>query len=422
MVWMTGFLCGAQTATVGAADGLTRVQGKHIELVTDLPKSPVIQTYVDTFDAAVPQWEKFLDLPSGSLQTWSVEAFLMEDVSTFRSLDLIDPRVPETKTGYALANQLWIVTQPSEYYTRHLLLHEGVHALVLDQFGDIGPTWFAEGMAELLATHQGKNQNVKTIAVPASREESVYWGRFKKMDQNRDEQKIPTVETVMRYRPNQYGDVRVYGWSWVLTSLAANYPRYRQTLLQAFPHGRDTDTQFNSWFYRRMSDQWPVFQARWRNLATDFHYGFDWQREQIQISTKDPMWDGSTIKIPVVAQLGWQSAGVRIPAGAQVKITADGSAILDTQPRNWLTYPDGITYQYNNQKPLGQLIGRLLPNLSPEKEHLEPMKTFTIGSGVAITVEQPSWLLLRVNDRLADQADNKGGYQVQISRSNRSRP
>ena len=59
----------------------------------------------------------------------------MRNEATFRSHGLIPIQVPDFNFGYALNQQIWIKAQPSEYYTRHLVLHEGVHAYMFDAFG-----------------------------------------------------------------------------------------------------------------------------------------------------------------------------------------------------------------------------------------------------------------------------------------------
>ena len=72
---------------------------------------------------------------------------------------------------YAQGQQIWVRAQPSEYYTRHLMLHEGVHCLAFAAFGGAGPTWYQEGTAELLATHGGVGTELTVNRIPANRDQ-----------------------------------------------------------------------------------------------------------------------------------------------------------------------------------------------------------------------------------------------------------
>ena len=126
------------------------VTGKHITLVSDSEDQQELKQLVASFDAAVPQWAERLNRSQPLIADFHIKAYLMEQADRFRrSGDL--PSTLNFKFGFARNQTVWLFKQPSEYYTRHLLLHEGVHAFCLDQFNGIGPQWFGEGVAEWLA-------------------------------------------------------------------------------------------------------------------------------------------------------------------------------------------------------------------------------------------------------------------------------
>ena len=403
-------------------DGLTRRTGKYIRLITDLPDTEKLDLWVSTFDAAVPLWSKFWNLPSGALDDWTIDACVMQDINAFERSGLIDPRVPEFPFAYALGDQIWVRVQPSDYYTEHLILHEGVHSLAYKQFGDAGPTWFREGIAELLATHRGSGPELQIRQVPQSRETSAFWGRFKRMKQLRSESQVPQIKTVLQYESNLRGDVDAYGWSWTLASMLDAYPQYHETLLQAAQHGHDTDRQFNQWLTQRLSGDWEVVQARWRVLVQDFDYGFDWNRERIDVAKSDPMWDGRPIKLKIDADRGWQSIGVRLNRGMELNITAEGSIVIDDDPKPWISHPDGVTLEYQQGQPLGKLLARMVPNVAPSDGMLPSLETIGVGKEATIQASQPCWLLLRVNDAPGGLGNNESAYHVKITRSdNRQR-
>ncbi len=178
-------------AAIGsAADQLLRREGRFLRLTTDLESEDEVQRLVDSFDAAVPQWIHFWNLTESDFSSFQVEACVMQDRARFEREGLIPASVPDFPFGYALGQQIWVRAQQSEYYTRHLLLHEGVHSLAFAAFGGAGPVWFQEGTAELLATHQGQAGETLVHQIPKNRDDVPYWGRFKLMSQLRSEEKF----------------------------------------------------------------------------------------------------------------------------------------------------------------------------------------------------------------------------------------
>jgi len=60
--------------------------------------------------------------------------------------------------------QCYLSLQPTNYYTRHLLLHEATHQFVCEAFGrrvDPLPPWLSEGLAELVAHHNWDGETLR---------------------------------------------------------------------------------------------------------------------------------------------------------------------------------------------------------------------------------------------------------------------
>ncbi|QDT01711.1 hypothetical protein K227x_00780 [Rubripirellula lacrimiformis] len=410
-----GWLCGWVIAAANAcAVEPYQLTGQFIELTTDLDDRDEAQTLVTSFDAAVPQWIAFGNLADDVAQGWKVKAFVMQDKSVFMNRGWIPLRVPDFPFGYAIDDSVWVLAQPSQYYTRHLLLHEGAHSFAFHAFDGAGPMWFMEGSAELLATHNGHGERTQTIAIPDHRDDVPYWGRFKKLDQLRSAGTTPPIETVMNYPPTLTGDIESYSYSWAAASMFAAYPEYRPGFLRALRRGRDTSKNFNRQFYTPLAAHWPVVAARWRLLAHDFDFGFDWDQQRVELSTDDPLWNGQPIELSIEANRGWQSAGVRLPAGATVRVRASGEIVLDDDPKPWISQPPGVTIRYHHGKPLGQLIACVLPNQTPRQGDLPPLVIEAVGDEATISVDVHSWLLLKVNDAVGDLDDNQGSLDVVI--------
>ena len=411
----TRFNATADAAESSAGD-LRRLSGKHLNLTSDTGSDALLKDLVDAFDAAVGQWERFWQLPDGALDDWTVDGFLIENADRFRQTGDL-PAGLNFPFGYATDGNVWVMRQSSDYYTRHLLLHEGAHALQIHLFGGTGPSWYAEGMAELLGVHGGTGSDVRVGVVPASREAAAYWGRFKLMDATRRAGKVPTLDSVLGYPSDLKSDVESYGWSWAAVSLLTQYDAYRSITLRAAGGGSDHTAAFTRALRQQLDPVWPIVQARWRVLTATMDYGYDWSREQVDLAISDPLWSGNALDVTVRADAGWQSAGVRIPPGARVSIAATGRCVLDDDPKPWISEPPGVTIHYANERPLGQLLVAVVPNQTTERDRLQPLEVHAVDPQCELQIAEHSWLLFRINDRLDDLRNNRGGYRLRVRRA-----
>lgn len=392
----------------------SRHRGKHLELITDLDDPRRADDLVASFDAAVPQWAAFWQLRPAAVRGWQVVAYVMQDPERFRRAGHIPDRLPDFRFGYALGDRVWVIAQPSDYYTRHLLLHEGVHSLAFSQFGGAGPTWFMEGTAEFLSTHVGAGETIRLGAVPASRQAVPYWGRFKLMSDRREQGQIPSLQTVMRLAPQASGDPEAYGWSWAAAMLLHHYPDTWPAFRAAARHGRDNSATFTRRLYQRLQSRWPLVVARWRIHAHDLDYGFDWERERVDLSMGDPLWDARPLDFTVQADQGWQSPGVRFAAGTKLTIAAEGRCVVAETSKPWVSEPPGVTIRYHRGRPLGQLLVAEVPCHTPDRPTLPPLSVRGYEEARSWQTEEDCWLLFRVNDDVGELADNRDGYDVRV--------
>ncbi len=398
----------------GAA-AIQTVSGRHIVLKSDGGTRQSLQDLVDAFDAAVIQWERFLMMTPGTTADWQIDGFVITDRQLFKDSGEI-PRGLNFPFGFATNGNVFVMRQQSDYYTRHLLLHEGVHALFLERFNDVGPSWFAEGVAELLGVHRGTGSDVEVNVVPQSRNDTPFWGRFKLTSQRRIENRIPTINAVLDYPQDLNSDVESYGWCWVAAMLLTEYPEYRAEYMAAIADGSIRHRTFNEALKRRLQSHWPIVEARWRLLTQTIDYGFDWEHERVSLSTDDPIWDGKTIRVPVRADQGWQSTGVRFRPGTRIKISADGRCTINQTTKPWISEPAGVTIQYAQDRPLGQLMLCVLPNRTDELRHLDPLQVTALESDLEFTINTHCWLMLRINDHLDGRGDNRDGYTVTLQK------
>ena len=106
-------------------EGFQRIKGKYADVITDFPLDAEIRSLPTVFDAAVPRWCEEFDMDLKDVADWHVEAFVMLRRDEFKKAGFIPSKLPEFPYGFQFGNQVWVVEQPSPYYRRHLLLHEG---------------------------------------------------------------------------------------------------------------------------------------------------------------------------------------------------------------------------------------------------------------------------------------------------------
>ncbi|HVW39003.1 MAG TPA: hypothetical protein VHB99_16930, partial [Pirellulales bacterium] len=111
-----------------AAQGIRKLASEQLTLYTDLPLDAEIKSLPEQFDQAYPQWRKYFGLADQQAKPWRVVGRLMKDEAKFRAAGLLPDELPQFQFGYTRGDEIWWREQPSAYYRRHLMLHEGTHS------------------------------------------------------------------------------------------------------------------------------------------------------------------------------------------------------------------------------------------------------------------------------------------------------
>ena len=111
------------------------------------------------------------------LADWRMQGYLMRDRDPFRAVGMFPPEREGLVHGYSIDHEMWLTEQPTAYYRRHLLLHEGTHGFMNTLLGTCGPGWYMEGVAELLGTHRWDGKQLTLGVMPTSREDVPGLGR-----------------------------------------------------------------------------------------------------------------------------------------------------------------------------------------------------------------------------------------------------
>ncbi len=418
-LWLSAWIwvASGSSAVIGE-EPLRTEQGRFLTLSSDVPDAD-LKHYVQVFDQAVLLWQSYWQLSEAQLEQWQLQGYLMTSKQAFVRRGLLPATLPDFLNGYQRDHAIWVINQPSAYYTLHLILHEGVHGLAQHAFGGAGAPWFMEGTAEYLATHRELDSGAIEVGViPASRQASPYWGRIGIIEAARNQQRVPSIQTVMRYGPTAHLQVEPYAWSWCAAVLMEMYPDYRSVIREATVFGRESATPFTRQIYQRLSAQWPIFSARWQLLCHDLDYGFDVERNGVELQTDWPqLEDNKRHTLQVVADRGWQAVPMRVVAGTKLTLTATGNVQLRSDPV-WSSTAEGVTLTYYRGQPLARLLACVLPlaSSSAQETTLNALQIEAVGAEAQFVAASDGWLLLKINDLPGELADNSGSLTVHVQR------
>jgi hypothetical protein len=392
--------------------GVRLVSSKHLTLYTDLPSDPDVDQLPQVFDLAVPQWCEYFGLSVDSVSSWHMTGYLMHSRDRFRQVGLLPPKLPSFLHGFQRANELWCLDQPSSYFRRHLLLHEGTHGFMHRFLGGVGAAWYAEGMAELLSTHRWQDGQLQLKYFPAHKEEVPMWGRIRIIQDQFQQSRALMIGQVMRYGADAYLKVEPYAWCWAAAAFLDGHPDFRDRFRQLKHDVALPPAVFYSKFEQSMEGELRQLDEQWQIFVAGMEYGYDLERTAVLYkSGKSVPADGATISVR--ADRGWQSSGFRLEAGQPYEITAKGRYQVAKTSQPWFSEPGGVTIRYFGGRPLGMLLGKVrLDQPAPGMALLT--QPAPIGRGRVVTPENSGTLYLRINDSPAELSDNQGELKVTI--------
>ncbi len=394
-----------------AAAGIRKVSGRRLTLFTDLPPQPEIESLPTAFEQAFVQWCEYFAVDSASHADWSMLGFLMQDKDRFAESGLLPEYVPPFEHGFSIDDVLWVCEQQSDYYRRHLVLHEGTHGFMNTILGGCGPPWYTEGMAELLATHRFENGRLELRTMPAARDEVPMWGRIKIIRDAYSAGQAWNVRTILEYRGNGRHETEPYAWDWGLTSLLDRHPAYQRRFRELA--GYVTDPRFQDHFARLYAEDWDEISEQWQVFVADLEYGYDVARNAIDFQRGSPL-PTEGAKVSVAADRGWQSSGIELQADRCYRLRASGRYQIADQPQIWWCEPGGVSLRYYHGRPLGILLAAVHPAERSAEEPTPLIQPVAIGLGGDLTPQRAGTLYLRVNDSGAELGDNAGGLSVEI--------
>lgn len=402
-----------------ADEGIRRLIGTHLTLYTDLAEQPEIDELPRVFDAAVAPWCTYFRVSPSKAAHWKMTCCIMNRRERFQAAGLLPDDLPPFLNGYQRGSAMWVYEQPSAYYRRHMLLHEGTHAFMNTLLSGSGPPWYMEGIAELLGTHRWQDGAVQLGYFPRQREDVPQWGRIKMVRDETSAGRSMTLEAIMQYGPTAHLKNEPYAWCWAAAAFLDGHPQFSERFRQLPRHVRASVPEFDAAFDRLFAADQRQLMEQWQLFVQQLDYGYDLVREAIVYDPPGEDLQGSRA-VQIRADRGWQSSGILVAARTTYVFEATGRYQLAREPATWWCEPGGVTIRYHDGRPLGMVLAAASDQSQP-LQALSPLaQPQPIGLGATVAFDSPGTLFLRINDVSAELADNEGEVTVRIRRADSS--
>jgi len=400
---------------VAARAGIRKIEGKHVTVFTDLPEDDEVDALPQVFDLAVPQWCAYFDVPVDRVGDWRVNAYVIKEKQRFQAAGLFPDNLPPFLNGFQRGSELWLYEQPSAYYRRHLLLHEGTHGFMMTFLGGSGPPWYFEGLAELLGTHRWQDGKLELGIMPPTRDDAPYWGRIKVIRDEYEAGRGLSLVQIMKYGPEAHRQNEPYGWCWGAAEFFENHPRYRDAFHRMREYLAFDADRFAQRLAALVDAPWTQIEEEWQLFVMNVDYGYDVARAAIDFRKGAPLAaEGTTVEI--AADRGWQSSGILLEEAGTYRLTASGRYQVADKPVVWWCEPGGVTIRYNQGRPLGMLLAAVHDDEFDGNTVSALALPQPIGLEREIFVERGGTLYLRINESPGGLADNAGTLTVRIEK------
>lgn len=404
-----------------AAAGIRKIAGKRITLYTDVPGEE-IDRLPAVFELAFPQYCSYFRVDPATLPDWHATGFLMKDKKRFEDAGCYPAALPNFPNGFSWNYDLWLYDQKSDYYRRHLLIHEGVHSFMNTVLGGCGAPWYMEGMAEMLATHRYRDGKLTLNYFPQNREEVPDLGRIRIIHDDLAADRGLLLKKIIEYPSSAHHSNDAYAWSWAAAKFLDTQPRYQKRFRELPKDVLSPD--FNANFYKIFADDLPEMYEEWQAFIADLEYGDDIPRTVIDFTPGKPLEEGKSTMVAVAADRGWQNSGLWLEGGRTYEITASGRWKKTVRPEFWTSVknipeeielePGGVSIRYYHGQPLGILQAVVRPDHPNSEKPAVFLHPTIAGLKATLTPEESGTLYFKINDTVADFSSNEGGIEAEI--------
>lgn len=405
--------------------GLRVFESRHMVLATDRPHrdGDGVDALPGLVDQAFLTWCRHYRLDPAACADWRAYGCLVVNRERFREAGLLPDTVPDFSHGYCDRHRFWMLDQSNPDYRRHLLLHEAVHAFTITLRDLTAPTWYAEGIAELLATHRLTDSrdpppSGRFIAtpIPLTADDVEQLGRIEQIQRLRRGGGCPSLQQVFVTPPSLHGELPAYAGSWAAVALLALHPRYAGIFHRC--ESGPLDEQFTQRLLATEGFSLETAARDFDAFTADVDYGYDFTRLAIDWSASEPLITPTVCR--VTADRGWQNSGRRLAAGQRAELTASGRARLGSLPGEpgvadvtIESEADGISLDWIGDRPLGRLLAAQWIE-KPDTGGRPRFELIGEGAEAVITGLVEGTVFIRINDAAGSLADNAGAYTVHL--------
>ncbi|MEP3479180.1 MAG: hypothetical protein ABJZ55_08040 [Fuerstiella sp.] len=430
----------APADSVLAQHGLRKVESRRLILITDSDDRALDQLpgLANQLFEALQEW--FGELPpAADGSDFQVLGHVMIDRDKFRSAGLLPDESFTIRHGRHRRYAFWAGYPDTDYYRRHLALHEFVHCYMTceNRVFDVPPPWYLEGMAELFGTHRiepppsdGFTSAARPTADQAAAVQATFgvmpesaagfegWGRIRAIregfsDGDHDqlsELQIPTFEQVVPQVVAVFESPFQYSSSWAVCWFLKHHPD-AAAVMPALAKQR-TYPGFLAEWERQQNDMGNRLAVDWLLFCEQLDFGFDADRCFPKHSETTPspsqVKDGSAT-VRITAQQGWQDSTVVVRSGATIDFRCDGRCVMNETTKPWESTPNGLSIEYYRGNRLGQVVAVLVSSNGKKITDRIP-----IGASAKFTANFDGRIWLQVNDAVSTRTSNSGKYEVQL--------
>jgi hypothetical protein len=383
--------------------------------------------WVELFDAAVVLWFEKFDIDRSLAKDYVLTAIVMQDQQRFKQAGLIPEDLPEFPAGYSRGHEFWMYAQADDYYTRHLMLHEGTHAIMNWFKGATGPPWYSEGMAEWVALHDWDEDKLELAAKIRSSEDSKGWGRIGRIRKMVAAGEALSLDDVFNIPPSGFRDVKFYAWSWAACEFFSEHPLSARAFARLPDLVEQPQIGFSRSFINAIAAHRETLDRDWALFINELDYGYNVRAARLTEatpieSTKPTRSELGTFEVS--ASQSWQTTGIEVRKGDSIGFSAAGEIVVGETTKPWLSQANGITFDYYAGQPLGKLTACVVPEKLSQQDiaSVRVFDTIAIGTGAATSgtgikahiVPRDGILWLRSNESPARLGDNSGHLEVSI--------
>jgi hypothetical protein len=362
------------------------IRSAHFTFLTDVSdrESRII---LDKLERMAGSLERYF----GRGPTGVVEGFIVRDLEVFPPGTLAEPegvsKIRE-QAGVCFNARLGSQRKATLYSCADhgVIQHECVHGLCHLSFGSTGPTWLAEGVAEL-----GNYWKEGERAV------DIEPGVMGYLQQTQPKRGLLEIAVPGRTASGTWQD---YAWRWALCHLLANNPNYAD--------------RFKPLAIALMEEQPDAsFEATYGPVAKEVSFEYDQFLKTVGNGYRcdltawpwrakfRPLAAGATTRTEVKAAAGWQPSGVRVERGGEYLVTAEG---------RWRTAAAGGDVDAGGDAD-GR--GRLVAAIFEEFALGDPVP---LGVDARFKAASDGQLMLRCADDWTQLGDNDGSLKVVLKR------